>query len=88
VSAFAFSGVWKVLGLLLVLADTTGTSEDFFSTKRGISLFAYNQGLRGGDKRGKSFRATLAAGAPEDENTHAKFFCNQAQNLLCKPVAN
>jgi len=42
----AFSGVWKVLGLLLVLADTTGTSEDFFSSKGGISLFAYNQGLR------------------------------------------
>ena len=46
----AFAGVWKVLGLLLVLADTTGTSEDFFSTKGGVSLFAYNQGLREGTK--------------------------------------
>jgi len=46
----AFSGVWKVLGLLLVLADTTGTSEDFFSTIGGISLFAYNQGVREGIK--------------------------------------
>jgi len=46
----AFSGVWKVLGLLLVLADMIGISEDFFSTKGGISLFAYNQGLREGIK--------------------------------------
>ena len=46
----AFSGVWKVLGLLLVLADMTDTSEDFFSTKGDISLFAYNQGLREGIK--------------------------------------
>jgi len=46
----AFSGVWKVSGLLLVLADTTVTSKDFFSTKGGISLFAYNQDLREGIK--------------------------------------
>jgi len=43
-----FSGVWKVLGLLLVLADTTDTSEVFFNTKGGKSLFAYNQSIRDG----------------------------------------
>jgi len=34
----------------LVLAEPSVTSEDFFSTKGGISLFAYNQGLREGIK--------------------------------------
>jgi len=47
--SIAFSGVWKVLGLLLVLGDTIDTSEVFFNTKGGKSLlFAYNQGLREG----------------------------------------
>jgi len=34
------------LGLLLVLGDTTETSEVFFNTKGSKTLFLYNQGLR------------------------------------------
>jgi len=41
----AFSSVWKVSGLLLVLPDIR---EVFFSTKADKNLFAYNQGLREG----------------------------------------
>jgi len=33
--SIAFFCVWKVLGLLLVLADTIDTSEVFFNTKGG-----------------------------------------------------
>jgi len=52
-----FSGVWKVLGLLLVLADTTDTSEVFFNTKSGKSLFVHNQGLREGIQEENRTRA-------------------------------
>jgi len=52
-----FSGVWKVLGLLLVLADTTDTSEVFFNIKGGKSLFAYNHGLRDGIQEENRTRA-------------------------------
>jgi len=48
--SIAFSGVWKILGLLLVLADATDTSEVFINTKGGKSLFAYDPGLREGIK--------------------------------------
>jgi len=59
-----------------------------FSTKAVKNLFAYNQDLREGDTRGISFPGRVVAGNREDESTHAKFFCNQAKNYYCKPVAS
>jgi len=59
-----------------------------FSTEAVKNLFAYNQGLREGDTRGTSFPVPAVAVNQEDESVkHAKFFCNQAQNYQCKPVA-
>ena len=66
--SIAFSGVWKVLGLILVLPDTNATSERSLSALKWVkNVFAYNQGLR----------QCIAAGFREDGYTHAKFFCNQ-----------
>jgi len=41
-----------------------------------------------GSTRGTSYTGLLGTGARGDEWTHAKFFCNQAQNYKCKPLAN
>ena len=75
-ASIAFSSVWKVLGLLLVLPVTP--ERYFISMKRFKNLFTYNQGLR----------EEFVAGARVNGNTHAKLFCNQAQKYYHKPVAS
>jgi len=79
--SIAFAGVWKVLGLLLVLADTTNTPEVFFNNKGGKSLFAYNQGLREGIKEENRTRAHYVLGPRKIKIRTPNFFCNQAQTF-------
>jgi len=40
-----------------------------------------------GGKRGTSYLGPVGTVLWEDQNTHAKFLCNQDQNYSCKPVA-
>ena len=61
--SIAFSGVWKILGLLLVLRGTNATSEVFFSNKVDENLRACNQGLREGDTKGTSYPGKVATRA-------------------------
>jgi len=79
--SIAFSGVSKVLGLLwFYLPRMPHDKRSFQHYKADKNLFAYNQGIREGDTRGTSFPGPVVAGNREDENSHVKFFCNQAQN--------
>jgi len=80
------------LSLNALLQFTDIHSEIFFSANifcsRDSSTKATTQGLRDGGRRGTSYLGPVGTGAREAKSTHAKFFCNQAQNYLCKPVAN
>ena len=53
---------------------------EVFSALKRARLICIQTGVREGDARGIFFPGPEAAGNREDDNMHAKFFCNQAQN--------
>jgi len=61
--------------------DAIDTSEVFFNTKGGKSLFTYNEGLRERIKEENRSRAHQLRGPRKMKIRTPIFFCNQAQNL-------
>jgi len=72
----------------LVLPDTNSTSERSFSALKRIKT--YLRAVRTYERGNKLYILPEPGSclAREDRNTHAKFFCNQAQNYQRKPAAS